>query len=246
MQVFNAFFKVIRKHIASLLIYLIIFVVIAIIVTNALHTQTSGTFTETKTKIAFFNEDGDSKLAEGLKSYLSQSSQMVEVKDDAASIQDALFFDQIEYVLRVPEGFTNSFMSGSDSVSLQKTAVSASEGSINADFLVNKYLNDAALYVKNVPGISEADIVSNVNRDLSVSAAVDLSNFTTPTVTSSLSYYFQFYGYSILAILIMGVTTIMLVFSDKELSNRNLCSPVSQLKMNFQLVLGNVVFALIV
>jgi hypothetical protein len=42
MQVFSAYFKIIKKHAVSILLYFVIFVVIAMIITNALGGQTTG------------------------------------------------------------------------------------------------------------------------------------------------------------------------------------------------------------
>jgi ABC-2 type transport system permease protein len=182
----------------------------------------------------------------GLRDYLSTSANIVDINDDEQSIQDALFFNQVAYVLRVPEGFADSFLSGSDDVKLQKTAGPVSAGTVNVDFLVDKYLSTASLYVKNVPGISQEDIVRSVANVLETSAAVELSDYGKPVDSDNLFYYFRFVGYSIIAIMIMGVTSIMMAFNETDLSNRNLCSPMSSARMNFQLVLGNGTFALAV
>jgi ABC-2 type transport system permease protein len=61
-----------------------------------------------------------------------------------------------------------------------------------------------------------------------------------------LSYYFSFSAYPLLAVLFMGVTAIMLIFNNTDLAKRNRCSPLTNFKMNMQLFLGNVTFALAV
>lgn len=84
-----------------------------------------------------------------------------------------------------------------------------SAGSFDLDLLINRYLGLAQLYVKNVPDITESEIVRNVDKDLSASAAINFNNYGKPSDTSSLSYYFRFIAYAILAIVIMGITSIM-------------------------------------
>lgn len=237
---------VIRKHIFTMIMYFMIFVTIAVIITSSMSGSTAGSFIETKTNIAFFNDDGDSTLIAGLESYLSESANIVDIKDDTDSIQDALFFDKVKCVLRVPEGFTESFMSGSGDMTIQRTAGSVSAGTVNVDFLVDKYLKTASLYVKNVPGISQDDIVRNVENDLRLSAAVDMNYYNKPADSDRLSFYFRYHAYSILLIMIMGVTSIMMAFNRKDLAGRNLCSPLSPVKMNMQLVAANASFAVTV
>jgi len=246
MQVFKAYFKIIRKHIVSVMIYFMIFVAIAMILTNSLGKRTAGVFTGTKTNIAFLNDDVDSALTAGLKNYLAESANIVDIKDDTDSIEDALFFEQVKCVLRVPEGFTENFMSGSGDMTIRRTASSVSAGTVNVDLLVDKYLKTASLYVNNVPGISMSDIAANVGRDLDLSVIVDMNDYNKPADTDILSYYFRYHSYSILLIIIWGVTTIMMAFNGKDLTRRNLCSPLSSTRMNFQLVAANISFALIV
>jgi ABC-2 type transport system permease protein len=53
---------------------------------------------------------------------------------------------------------------------------------------------------------------------------------------------FRYMAYSILAIMIMGVTSIMLAFNKPEVARRNQCAPVSPAKMNAQLFAGNLIF----
>ncbi len=242
MQVFKAYFKIIKKHIMEMIMYFMIFVTVAMIITNALGNQTAGTFTETKTSIALFNDDEDTVLVSGLKKYLSESAGIVDIKDDNDSIQDALFFEKIKCVLRVPKGFTERFMSGSGETAIQSTFGRVSAGTVNVELLVNKYLGTASLYAKNIPGISQNDIVKNVERDLTQSAVVAMNDYNKSTDVDRLSNYFRFHAYSMLLIIIMGVTTIIMAFNNKDLSNRNLCSPLSTTRMNLQLVAGNLTF----
>lgn len=114
------------------------------------------------------------------------------------------------------------------------------------DYLVNKYLNTVGLYVKNMPGSPETRIVENAQKDLEISAAVDLNTYGKAADTNYLSYYFQFFAYPIMAILIWGVTSFMMAYNEPDFRNRNLCSPVKPLRMNLQIVLGNLTFALAV
>jgi len=246
MQVYKAYYKIIKKHMVSMLIYFGVFVVVALIVTGSLNGRTAGAFAGTKSKLAFISGEKDSPLVDGLRDYLSGNAQIIDIPDDMEIIRDALFFGRIEYVLRVPEGFRQSFLSGKNDVEPQKTVAAETAGSVNLDLLINKYLGIAELYAKNVPGITESDIVRNVRKDLDVSVKVDYKTYNKPSDMTELSYYFQFIAYSILAILIMGITSIMMAFNETDLSNRNLCSPMSPARMNLQIVLGNVTFALAV
>lgn len=246
MQVFKAYFKILKSRIVGLMVYFGIFIALALMITNSLgEVNPAADFTETKSYIAFYNMDGDSELVDGLKGYLQNNTQFVDIPDDTQKIQDALFYGKVVYVLRVPKGFTESFMSGKD-VALDKMTAAGSIDGVYMDAIVNKYLNAAALYIKNVPGITQAELVQNVGKDLAVHTDVTMNTYAKASDASSMSYYFQYFAYVILAVMIMGVTSFMMVFNENDLYKRNLCSPLKPSRMNMQIVLGNVLFGLLV
>jgi ABC-2 type transport system permease protein len=246
MQVFKAYFKIMRKHKVSLLIYLAVFFIVSVLISSSLKGQTSAEFNEAKSNVAIINEDGDSAISKGLTDYLSSRAVIVPIRDDAEDIQDALFYGNVDYVLRIPKGFAQGFMSGDGSAAVQKTVHSTSAAGVDIDIMVNKYLNMSALYANNVPSIKAEDISANVLRDLKITSQADFAADEKQTATDNLSLYFQIIAYSILAMMITGVTTTMMSFNEKFFSMRNKCSPISIKNVNLQMVLANAFFALAV
>ena len=246
MTVFNAFFTVIRRNIGSMLLYLFVFVGVSMLITSELQKQGNAAFAETRTNIAVLNEDGNEPLAAGLVEHLGKNATLVAVEDSDQAVQDAMFYGNIEYAVRIPKGFSQSFQSDSQAVPLQKVAVSKLDTSISMDFMVQRYLRLARLHVQGRPDASANDIVTAVAKDLEQRGDVKVNLYGSSQQTNNLSYYFRYLAYCILAIMILGVTTFMISLNDADLSNRNLCSPVRPLRFNLQLVLGNAVFALIV
>lgn len=247
MQVFKTYFKIIKKNSMSLIIYFIVFAAVSIMITSAIQNQTNSAFATIKNRIAIFSEEKqDSPVVDGLIQYLSENAQIVNLADGAESIQDALFYNNVDYVLRIPNGFTDSVISGNNSVQLEKTTAASTAAGMSIDLLVNKYLNLTGFYLKNMPGISLSDAVSHVSKDLGVTSDVSFRANTEQTTTVNLSYYFRFAAYPLLAILIMGITTIMLVFNEPNITKRNMCTPLSPYRMNLQIFLGNATFAVAV
>lgn len=156
-----------------------------------------------------------------------------------------MFFGSVDYIVRVPKGFTAEFLNGKD-VQLQKTAIPDSANSYYMDSMIDNYLNTAKTYSDNIKNLSQAEIVSYVDNDLSQTTQVDLSNFNEQNSNAaSCAYYFNFLAYALFAVLILGVCVVMMVFTDTNLKMRNLCSPLKLKNMNMQMVLGNISFALI-
>lgn len=54
--------------------------------------------------------------------------------------------------------------------------------------------------------------------------------------------YFNYLAYALSSVLVLGISAIMLVFNDRDLSRRNFCSPQGAGKINFQFILANLVF----
>jgi ABC-2 type transport system permease protein len=112
MQVFRAYFKVMRASAGGIAIYLVVFLGLSVMFSSAGAPQTTGDFTQTKTPIAVVNRDKDAPLAQGLASYLAETNNVVPYPDDAEKLQDALFFRNVEYVAIIPDGFSADFMAG--------------------------------------------------------------------------------------------------------------------------------------
>lgn len=246
MQVYKAFFKIIKQNMTQLMIYVIVFLLFAVLLSNTYTNPVNSNFEETKINVAFINHDTDSILVEGLKNHLSQNANFIDLPDDTQKLQDALFFRSVEYIVKVPEGFTDGLLSGR-TIQIEKTTVPNSTSGIYIDSLINKYLNTAKNYSSSIEGLSPEQLVNYISKDLSLKTEVKLVN---PNLKSSINeksaYYFNFLAYSLFAILILGVSAVMMVFNHPDLKKRNLGSPLKLRNMNFQMVLGNMSFAVLV
>ena len=221
MPVFNAYFKVIKKNIVSI-IYFFVFAGMAATFLGVYGAgERKAVFSASKTDVALFAGE-DTPLVRGLKESLGSGANIVPLEDSAESIQDALFHNKIDYALRIPAGFSEDFLSGRDEIPLLKTARPLSPGGVSADMLVNQYLNLTRLYLQNVPGITAEEAAENALRDLGRSVDVEMQSSETQIKTVGLAESFRYLAYPILAILLVGITTIMMAFSDTEILRRNM------------------------
>ncbi len=245
MTVFKTYFKIIKKQSLQLSIYLIIFLGLSIMFSNLGASNDIAKFTESRAKVAFINEDKDSVLLQGFKEYLGKHSTFVDVENSTERLQDALFFREVEYIAKIPSGFTDNIMSGRAAV-IEKTSVSGSTSGIYTDILVNKYLNTAKLYINSQKGITQEELVKQVAKDLDIETEVKMEVSAGKTSdTSAVEYLFNYMPYALISIIILGISSIMIVFNDIKLKRRNLCSPVSNLSVNLQILFGNVVFSIV-
>ena len=245
MVVYKAFFKVIFKNLAQLMIYFIVFISLAVALANTNFKSQDTNFAETKVNIAFINYDYNSLIVEGLRDYVSKNANIIDIPNNMESLQDALFFREIEYIVRVPKGFTEELLDGK-TPQLEKSSVPASASGIHLDNIINKYLNTVKTYTSNMENLPEVELLGFIGNDLVQTTEVKLSN-TMKEISKNQrrAFYFNYMSYAIFSILILGVCTVMIVFNNSDLKKRNLCSPVKLRNMNFQMVLGNLSFAVL-
>lgn len=244
MQVYKVLFKVIQKNFGQLAIYVVVFLMMTILLASTYTNPGKVDFTETKTNIAFINEDTDSVLIKGFKDYLSQFANFVTITDDK-QLKDALFFREIEYIVRIPDGFTEGFLNGND-VQIEKTSVPGATSSIFMDRVLNKYFDTANIYLSSGVSMTDEQLATSIEKDLSIKTDVTLENSgIQKNNNEKCSYYFNFLSYSLFTILILGVSAVMIVFHNTDLRRRNTCSPMKLKSMNTQILLGNLSFGIL-
>lgn len=247
MQVYKAFFKIIIKNLNQIMIYVVVFLAFAILLGNMDVNPADTNFEETKINVAFINEDEDSELVEGLREYISKNANIVDISEDDEKLKDALFFRTVEYIVRIPNGFTKEMMGGSENVSIKTTTVPNSNSEMYMNNLINRYLNTVKMYSGSISNLSQEKIVSYVSKDLSESTDVKLSTYDNGhRDEDKCRNYYNYLAYSMFAILILGVSSVMITFNNKDLKMRNSSSALKLKDMNFQMVLGNISYSLLV
>jgi len=246
MQVFKLCLKIAKKNIPLMFIYLAVFLAVSLIMSRNMSAeqQKINLFSQKKTNIAFICEE-KSPLIEGLRQELGKIANFVDLPDDKEALSDALYFRSVSYILRVPEGFTESFMKDGN-VSLEKTVVPDSISNTYVDLCIDKYFNIARLYIQHIKGISQESLVQHLKSDLSVSSSVELKTKSGEPVNHVYAnYYFNYMAYSLLSVLILGISSIMLAFYNNDLRKRNACSPLSATKINLQFILAILLFTVL-
>lgn len=242
MQVYKTYFKIIRKNKVTISIYILVFLIMAILFGNLSGEPTDRNFEESKVKVSIINEDSEGLLSKGLEEYIKEHSEVVEIEDNNEALQDALYFRAVEYIIRIPKGFSKSL--GTNNVrDIERTIIPNSTSSLYMDTLIDKYLNTGRIYLNNGGNLSEEEILEYIKEDLNINSTVDIVNDTDKTSTKYINYY-NYIAYSVFAVLILGVASVMITFNDKNLQRRKLCAPVKRTTISKELILGNIVFAI--
>lgn len=246
MQVFKLCLKILKKNILTLLIYVIVFLGVAAIMASSSASEQvkDASFKQSKANIALLCEE-NTPLTAGLKQELAKIAHFVELSDKTEALQDALYFRTVSYILRIPKGFSEKIMNG-EQIQLQKTVIPNSFSNAYIDLTIDQYLNSARLYVEQIEDISQESLVQYLKQDLAANTAIELKINEKQAAHQSISnYFFNYLAFSILSILILGLSTLMLVFNNQDLQRRNACAPLSTTNFNRQFVLAVLVFTVL-
>ena len=246
MQVFKACLKVIKKNLPSMVTYIGVFLALVVLITMFYQPPADEMFNETKPRMAVFNLDAGNPFSDALTEFVSSRAQIINLPLDKEAIQDALFHREVSYMLTIPEGFGESFLSGSRSISLEKTTLPDSYASIQTDLLIGRYLRLAALYADAESALSSEQITEMVSADLDQVASVQMVQAENNGDYNPTVGYFTYLAYSLIAVMILCISSTLIVFNQKDLRRRNMCAPVNMVQFNLQLFLANLVFALAV
>jgi ABC-2 type transport system permease protein len=73
-----------------------------------------------------------------------------------------------------------------------------------------------------------------------------INNYGKTSGNSDIQIYYRYYAYVAFAVLILGITSVMLSFNNLDLRRRNLASPIKNINYNMQIILGSLVFTILV
>ena len=140
MQVFKAFCKVMNKHKSKFLIYIIIYLLIAVIISRSVQESGEMEFSKVSLKIAVDQRD-QGVLGQGLVSYLKEHNQIKEMPEDREALQDAMYYQEIDYMLSIPKEFTERFVQEEGEALLEGTVVPGSSSASLIENEIQQYLN---------------------------------------------------------------------------------------------------------
>lgn len=240
MTVFKTYLKILNKNKLIVIIYTIL-----LLVFGSFHMGSSSSsmdFSATKPNIYIVNEDNNGLISKNLVSYLKKNCNVKNIDDKKISIDDSLFYRDVNYVIYIPNNFTSEFMKGNNPVIAIKSTGDY-QASL-AEMIIKRYIKSADTYRQY--DYNEEQIIESVNKNLDNSTNVKV---TTKLDTSSLyraSFYFSFASYSIIACLIYVISLITNIFNNIKIKKRTLISSSNYRKINNSLFLSNCVYSLLV
>lgn len=238
MTVFNTFWQVVKKYKGTIILYTMLLLVFGGLNMSTKDTQTD--FVNSKPDLFIVNEDKDGLLTKNLISYLEENSNIKEIKED--SIDDALFYRDINYVIYIPKNYSKDIMENKNPEIKVK-----STGDYLASLesrMLSRYLQIQTVYKSNLD--KEEEVIEAINQNLSTEANIEIISKLDTTKTTNASRYFNFASYSIMAVVIFVICLVMSSFKEKSVNKRIIVSSMNYKEHNRKLLLASFVYSTLV
>lgn len=240
MTVFKTFWKIVNKYKGTIILYTVMLISFGGI--NLASNDTTTTFTSTLPNIAIVNNDQKSVLTNNLISYLSENSKVVDIENDEEKINDALFYRDVSYVVYIPKNYTNDVLKGMNpTIDIKSTNDYTSS---LEEMMLTDYLNLQNTYLKLTT--DQAKLTNYINDTLKDKSEVVLTSKVDTKSLSTVSRYFNFASYSILAVVIFIITLVLTSFKEKTVNKRIVVSSMNYKKHSGLILKSSLLYALIV
>ncbi len=239
MTVFKAYLKVLNKCKVPIIIYTVILVFF-----SAFNMQTSNnsvSFTASKPNVLIINKDKGNKITESFINYIEKNSNIIKVKNNKESIDDALFYRDVSYIIYVPKNFGKDVLIGKNPEIEVKSV--GDYGASYANMMVERYLKVANVYSEVAN--SEEELVELTNNTLLSTVDVKVTSKLDSTNLEKAGFYYNFLNYCILAGTIYVICLILSSFKEVNIKKRTMVSSMNYKKYNRILLLSNGLFAFI-
>ena len=236
MNIFKNYFKIVRNHKFSVLLYTIIFLSISIFFLNSNSSNTDADYSEVKNNV-YIEDRSNSQISKALVDYIGKREKIVSDLDKE-NLDDELFYRTIDAIIIIPEDFENT----------KEIAYKSSPQSMYSFLVkqrVNEFIDKFDKYSKNGYSLDEA--IEYANSDLDKTIKVQKINDLKQSNgdESASRFYFNFVSYPLLSQILLVVTLVMSSYYKETVNKRQRVSPVSEKRTNLILTLGHLVFGII-
>ncbi len=239
MTVFKTVWKILNKNKITVILFTVMLLLFG--VSNMRTSEKSMNFIATKPDVLIVNYDKDEGITKDFIKYITDNSNIVDIKTDEEKINDALFYRDVNYVIYIPENYSKDFMEGKN-VELEIKSTGDYQASLE-EMLVSRYIKVAKIYQKNIT--NEDELISKINETLSDQVQTEITSKLDTNTISNATFYYNFASYSILACLLLVISLILSSFNDQKIKKRIIVSSTKYKKHNKILLISNCCYSFI-
>lgn len=237
MTVFKTFLKVLNRCKLPVILYTVL-----LLFFGGFNMQTSDQntdFTASRPDIFIINSDENVGITKGLIDYLTENCNIVDIKNDEESVNDALFYRDVNYIIYIPENYGDDFIQEKEpEIEIKSTGDYQAS---YAEMLLSRYLKVAKIYAGYTD--NENELTSKISETLSTQTEIKVTSKADTDSLSKASFFFNFANYSILAGCVYVICLVLSSFKDEKINKRTAISSMNINKFNRQLLLSNGFFA---
>ncbi len=241
MQVFKLFFHILKRNIGIVIMYVAIFLGVAIGVTSAQSATGTGVSSdEVKLTISIIDQD-QKTIGAAMKEYFGKGNELVEMAYDEKAIADKLYWRDLDYVLVIPEGFEESLTDDEEGVMELKCM--KVPGYFDASF----FETDLNLYITKLGSLLSAGYSMEEAQEMLMElqteeTKVEVAEFINENQNDWTTMFLNFVPYLFISLAIYGIGTILLVFNAPLVKARMECGAMSMKKRLLGLAAGIAVY----
>ena len=239
MTVFKAFLKILNKCKFSIIMYTVILVAFA---GFQLQTSDNSTnFVASKPDVLVINQGDETEITGNFIKYLEVNCTIKDIKDDKEAVADALFYRDVNYIIYLPNHYSEDFLDGKNpEIKIKSTGDYQAS---YAEMLVSQYIQIANACQTQFDNPKE--IINGINECIKSDTEVQVTSKLDANVMSKAALYYNFANYSILAGCVYVICLIISSFREEKISKRIMVSSMNYKKHNMLLLLSNATFAVV-
>lgn len=246
MQVFNIFFRILKNYKSVMILYFVIFLVVAIVM-SVNHNNTSfseeQSFSATKLKLAIVDRD-QRTLGTAVKRYFEGKHEFADVEDDEDAILNELYWRNLDYVLVIPKGYEDSLVAeDTPHLELECMKVPGNYTSSYFEAELEQYI--AKLTGLTASGYSMTEAEDELDALKGETVEVRVASFVNENQNDRITNFFLYVPYLFISLGTVGVGTILLRLNEQEVMDRMECSSTPLKERNMGLIGGMVAYGVI-
>lgn len=241
MKVYSTFFKIIKKNIGTVIMYIAIFVFVSLLTASFGSTPSVTSFEASKTSMAVIDRD-HTTTSQGIYDYLSKTQQLIDLEDDIEVFQDELYYRNVNLIIIIPENMEADLIAGKE-IHIESIEEPNSQSGIYIELQLEQYLSILKNYLNL--GVTPTEALTKTNDLMSKQTAVSVQVSENAVISTPKYYnYFALMPYALTGIMVSILGMVLLAFNQEDIKRRTICSSFSLKKRNLSLVLGCLTFAI--
>ena len=240
---FKTFFRVIKKYFPMMLIYLDVFLIIALAyeTTNEKDNERLNTRYESlKVRVSVIDHD-QSELSNGLKQYIDENNILVDIKDNNKAKLDAIYYRATDYVLTIPKGFAED-MQDKKNPKVEKIHITDAGNAEYIDHFIDQYLSTYEYFQSENENVPAEELIKKTQQALSEKTKVTVMEGETESRGNRFTNLLNYAAYAILVITIIMESIVISKTREDHISLRIKVSSAKKIKLVLSQVIANILF----